>query len=69
MLHKTQFGLDVSVEILRDTETDTAKIKVHAPLYMQKEWFIAHCYKSSQFTDSQILKDCDFVSVMIKHYK
>lgn len=69
MLHKTQFGLDVSVEILRDTETDTAKIKVHAPLYMQKEWFIQHSYKSSHFTDSQILKDCDFVSVMIKHYK
>ena len=68
MKQKTPFGLDVSVEIVRDKETDTATVEVHAPMYTNKKWLMKHSYKSSQFTDSQILADFDFVSVMTKHY-
>jgi hypothetical protein len=68
MQHKTSFGLDVSVEIVRDSETDTANVKVFAPIYVQKVWTMPHSYRSSQFTDHEILKDTDFVSVMTKHY-
>jgi len=69
MQHRTKFGLDVSVEIIRDAETDTAQVDVHAPLYMQKFWTMPHSYKSSQFTDFQIIHDSDFISVMCKHYQ
>lgn len=69
MLHKTIYGLDVSVEIVRDSENDTAHVHVHAPMYINKHWVMSHSYKSSEFSDSQILRDCDFVSVMVKHYK
>jgi len=69
MLHPTKYGLNVSVEIVRDSETDTAHVHVHAPIYMNKHWVMNHSYKSSAFTDFQIIKDSDFVSVMCKHYK
>lgn len=68
MKHKTSFGLDVSVEIVRDAETDTARIDVHAPIYMCKLWTMPHSYRASQFTDAQILKDRDFVTTMCNHY-
>jgi hypothetical protein len=69
MLHPTKYGINVSVEIVRDSETDTAHVHVHAPMYINKYWVLNHSYQSSAFTDSQILKDSDFVSVMYKHYK
>lgn len=68
MQHKTSFGLDVSVEIVRNSETDTANVKVFAPMYVKKVWTMPHSYRSSQFSDSQILRDSDFLSVMTKHY-
>jgi hypothetical protein len=69
MKHKTTFGLDVSVEIVRDAETDTARVNVYAPLYGRKFWTMAHSYKASAFTDFQIINDSDFVSVMLKNYR
>jgi len=69
MLHKTNFGFDVSVEIVRDDETDTAHVHIHAPIYTNKHWVMSHSYKSSDFTDFKILKDFDFLRVMSKHYK
>lgn len=69
MKHKTSFGLDVSVEIVRDAETDTARVDVHAPMYVRKLWTMPHSYKASQFTDFQIINDSDFVRVMLAHYR
>jgi len=69
MQHKTKFGLNVSVEIIRNNETDTAYVHVHAPMYMDKHWVMNHSYKSSAFSDHKILNDWDFVTVMSKHYK
>lgn len=69
MLHPTKYGLNVSVEIVRDSETDNAQVHVYAPLYMNKQWVMNHSYRSSEFTDYQILKDFDFVRVMCNHYK
>lgn len=69
MKHKTSFGLDVSVEIVRDAETDTARVDVHAPMYVQKLWTMPHSYTASQFTDFQIINDSDFVRVMLAHYR
>lgn len=66
--YKTKYGLDVSVEIIRDNISDTAQVKVFAPLYVNKEWVMLHSYKSSQFTDNKILNDSDFHSVLSKHY-
>lgn len=68
MLHKTNFGMNVSVEIVRDSETDTAYVHVYAPIYTNKHWVMAHSYRSSQFNDYAILKDNDFSTVMCKHY-
>lgn len=67
-MYKVIYGLNVSVEIVRDELTDTATVVIHAPLYVNKKWTMAHSYKSSQFTDYQILTDSDFQTVMIKHY-
>ena len=68
MKHPVKYGSDISVEIVRDAETDTAKVNVHAPLYTRKEWTMPHSYRASQFSDAEILKDSDFVRVMSKHY-
>lgn len=68
MIPMPGYGLDVSVEIVRDTKTDTAKIHVHAPLYMTKHWIMGHSYKASQFTDHEILRDSDFTTVLCQHY-
>jgi hypothetical protein len=69
MLHKTRYGFDVSIEIVRDSENDIAHVHVHAPMYINKHWVMTHSYQSSAFSDSQILRDSDFVSVMAKHYQ
>lgn len=65
----TPYGLNVSVEIVRDKDTDTARVDVYAPMYTRKLWTMPHCYKASQFTDSQIINDSDFHRVMLKHYE
>ena len=64
----TEYGYKVSVEIVRDIETDTAYVKVIAPMYIVKEWTFTHSYKSSDFSDYEILKDRDFQKVMLNHY-
>jgi hypothetical protein len=68
MIYETNYGYKVSVEILRDVETDTAHIKVYAPMYIKKEWIMSHCYASSMYSDFQILADRTFQSVMLQHY-
>ena len=68
MQHKTNYGLDVSVEIVRDPETDTAYVDVIAPIYVNKKWRMKHSYTASQFTDGEILRDHDFNTVLSKAY-
>lgn len=65
----TPYGLNVAVEIIRDDQTDTAHVHVHAPLYVKNHWVMDHCYRASQFTDFQIINDSDFTRVMLAHYK
>jgi len=67
-VYKTEYGLNVSVEIIRDAETDNARVKVIAPMYMNKEWFMGHSYKASEFSDYEILRDHSFTTTMIEHY-
>lgn len=64
----TSYGCKVSIEIERDTETDTAAVNIHAPLYIKKFWKMPHCYKASQFTDLEIINDSDFKRVMCSHF-
>ena len=68
MQYLTKYGFKVSIEIIRDNVSDTAKIKVIAPMYINKEWIMQHSYKSSEFTDYEIMRDSDFISTMLKHY-
>lgn len=68
MLNPVPYGFDVSVEILRDIKTNTATVNVHAPLYKNKLWKMPNSYKSSEFSDREIIRDSDFVSTMLKHY-
>ncbi len=62
------FGFDVSVEIVRDIQNDSAKVNVHSPLSKDKVWAMPHSYKSSQFSDYQIINDSNFISVMNKRF-
>lgn len=62
--YKTNFGMDVSVQIIRE---ENVKVKVIAPLYMRKEWVMDHCY-STDFSDHQIMRDSDFLRVMSRAY-
>ena len=64
----TQYGFKVSIEVIRDTESDTATVTVTAPMYTRTIWTMEHCYKSSQFSDNAILKDSAFITTMINHY-
>lgn len=66
--YSTGFGYEVSVEIVRDVETDTAYVDVIAPCYKIKQWRMPHCYAASAFSDHQILCDGDFTRVMFQHY-
>lgn len=68
MLYSTNYGYKVSVEIVRDTQTDTARVIVHAPMYMRKKWEMSHSYRSSHFSDYEILHDSDFIRVMSGAY-
>ncbi len=62
------FGFDVSVEIVRDIQNDSAKVNVHSPLSKDKIWAMPHSYKASQFSDYQIINDSNFISVMNKRF-
>lgn len=68
MKYPVEFGYKVEVEIIRDEETDSATIKVYAPFYMKKEYVLGISFTSSQFTDSQILRDRDFQKAMLQRY-
>lgn len=61
--YPTNFGLDVSVQLIRDESKDIVRVKVLSPMYVEKEWFMDHSYSTS-FTDHQILNDSDFIRVM-----
>ncbi len=62
------FGYKVSVEIVRDIANDIAKVNVHSPLSKDKVWTMPHSYKSSQFSDYQIINDGNFIAVMYKRF-
>lgn len=64
MKYRTQYGLDVSVEIVRD---EHACVIVHAPMYMRKQWEMRHCY-SLEYSDSEVMADIDFLRVMSQAY-
>jgi hypothetical protein len=63
-IYPVSFGLSVSVEIVRDSAADIARVFVIAPLYMRKRWEFEHCYSDSMFTDAKIIQDSDFVRKM-----
>jgi hypothetical protein len=65
MQYPTKYGLNVSVEIVRDNQH--AQVKVIAPIYINKEWLMPHSY-SLEFSDHQIMHDSDFIRVMLNHY-
>ena len=67
MLYPTKYGIDVSVEIFRDSEMDIAEVVVHSPLYKNKTWKMNHCY-SCKFSDYEILNDRDFNVRMTRAY-
>lgn len=60
------YGFKVSVSIRR--EGNEAHVDVHAPMYLNKEWTMPHCYATS-FTDEEILRDRTFTTVLLNHYK
>lgn len=68
MQYPVEFGYKVEVEIIRDEETDSANVRVYSPMYIKKEWILGISFTSSQFTDSQILRDRDFQKVMLQHF-
>lgn len=59
------YGIDVKVRLTRDD--DRVKVTVLAPMYMQKEWTMDHCYALT-FSDHQIMHDSDFIRVMSRAY-
>jgi hypothetical protein len=62
------YGFKVSVEVVRDPVADIAYVDVIAPIYKNKRWRMPHCYSASQFTDSEILRDHSFHTVLSKHF-
>lgn len=63
-IYTVPYGIKVSVEIVRDSESDIARVFVIAPLYMRKRWEFEHCYSAKMFADDQIMIDSDFVRKM-----
>lgn len=59
------YGLKVSVRIRK--EGNMKRVEVHAPLYVNEKWDMPHGY-SEDFTDARILKDSDFIRVMLAHF-
>lgn len=64
--YNVPYGSKVSVQIVR--ENGLAHVDVIAPLYKNKKWRMSHCYDAEHFTDHMILKDHNFVTIMIKAY-
>lgn len=67
-MYKVPYGINVSVEFIRDSADDNVRVKVIAPLYMRKEWYMPHSY-SLKYSDSDILNDSDFITVLSKSYR
>lgn len=65
-MYPVPYGFQVSVEIRR--EGDTAFVDVIAPFYMNKRWTMKHSYHAQHFSDAAILRDSDFVRVMLDHF-
>lgn len=63
--HSVPYGINVSVEIER--KGNTAWVHVHAPLYLRTHWTMLHQY-SARFTDSEILRDRTFQTILINAY-
>jgi hypothetical protein len=68
MKHETKYGFKVEVEIIRNEMEDEAIVIVHCPFYITKQFTMQHCYKSSHFSDHDILNDYDFIRVMSSHF-
>ena len=64
-MYKVPYGLDVAVEIIQ--RSGNKHIIVNAPMYMNKQWEMLHCY-SNTFSDYEILKDHTFNTVLIERY-
>ena len=64
-MYKVPYGLDVSVEIIQ--RNGNKHVIVNAPMYMNKQWEMLHCY-SSVFSDYEILKDRQFNTVLRERY-
>ena len=64
-MYKVPYGLDVSVEIVQ--RSGSKYVIVNAPMYMNKQWEMTHCY-SSVFRDYEILEDRRFNTVLIERY-
>lgn len=60
------YGLKVSVEIIR--ENGSAHVWVHAPLYMINLFRFDMCYRSADFSDSEIMNDRDFHRLMSGYF-
>ena len=67
-IYKVPYGFKVSVQIIRNKELDEAKVKVFAPMYVNKEHILSVIYSSKDFSDRKILKDSDFVKIMFNMY-
>lgn len=67
MTYKTSYGLDVSVEIITDTEKGNKLVKVLCPMYMSKEFFLPFSY-SVEFSDYEILNDRTFSTAMLNRF-
>lgn len=65
-VHKVPYGMNVSV-VLERSGDDLVRVRVLAPLYITKNWYMKHSY-SAAFTDAEILSDVDFVRVMCDVY-
>lgn len=70
------YGYKVGVKLIRVPvkenggifhETGTVYVEVHAPMYVNKVWRMSHSY-SDVFTDAEILRDRDFIRVMLDHF-
>lgn len=68
-VYPTRYGLNVSVALVLDAETDTIHVDVIAPMYVNKRWRMKHSYRASHFTPAEILRDHDFNTVLTKAYQ
>ena len=64
-MYKVPYGLDVAVDIVQ--RSGNKYVIVHAPMYMNKQWEMLHCY-SSVFSDYEILEDRRLNTVLIERY-